>query len=232
MNEKPELKVDWCSHKAAKFACENWHYSKCMPVGKIVKVGAWEDNKYIGCVLFSRGSNVNIGKPFNLGQDECCELTRIALSKHKTFVSEIMVKAFKFLKLKNPKIRLIISYADADQNHEGKIYQATNWIYTGLLNVGTRGAFIIHGKKVHNKSVHSKGVIQSLVEVRKHLDPNATEFITKGKHKYLMPLDKKMRRQILKLSKPYPKKTCSEGVTGSTSGFQSEGIGSSPIQSL
>lgn len=37
------------------------------------------------------------------------------------------------------------------------------------------------------------------------IDKNAVEFITKGKRKYLMPMDKKMRKQIEPLRKPYPK---------------------------
>ena len=46
---------------------------------------------------------------------------------------------------------------------------------------------------------------QTLDAVRKYLDPNAAEFHTKGKRKYLMPMDKKMRKQIEPLRKPYPK---------------------------
>jgi hypothetical protein len=42
--------------------------------------------------------------------------------------------------------------------------------------------------------------------VRQHLDPNAEVFITKGKHCYLMPLDKEMKNTIMKLAKPYPKR--------------------------
>ena len=30
---------------------------------------------------------------------------------------------------------------------------------------------------------------------------------TKGKHRYLMPLDKETKKNILNLSKPYPKRT-------------------------
>jgi len=35
-----------------------------------------------------------------------------------------------------------------------------------------------------------------------------------GKHKYLMPLDRKMRKQIAPLAKPYPKKTEQGGQHG------------------
>ena len=141
-----ELKCDWATHEAAKYACEHWHYSKCMPVGKIFKIGAWEDGIFIGVVLFSRGANCNMAKPYGLEQTECVELTRIALRGHKHFVSEIMMQAIKKLHEYNPGIRLIISYADPLQGHVGAIYQATNWIYTGHTQAGRK--YLINGKKI------------------------------------------------------------------------------------
>lgn len=206
LSPKIDLKIDWASHEAAKYACENWHYSKVIPVGKLVKVGAWENGKYIGCVIFGRGANNNMLKPFGLNADEGCELVRIALTKHISQVSKIMALALKFLKKQSPELKLVVSYADADQNHHGGIYQATNWIYDGLKNANTMGAFIINGKKTHPKSVHSKGVKQTIEAVKKQLDPNATVFYTKGKHRYLMPLDDIMRAKIQPLAKPYPKR--------------------------
>lgn len=122
--------------------------------------------------------------------------------------------SIKQLKKDVPQCRLIVSYADCDQSHLGTIYQATNWIYTGTNNTGERGAFIVNGKKMHPKSIYSKIVVidgkkthcpQTLEGVRKYLDPKATVFITQGKRKYLMPMDKKMRKQIEPLAKPYPK---------------------------
>ncbi|WP_239873981.1 hypothetical protein [Yersinia enterocolitica] len=76
------LTVDWATHQAASFACLNWHYAKAVPVGKLVKVGAWEDGKFIGVVIFSRGANNHIGQPYSLQQDQVCELTRVALRQH------------------------------------------------------------------------------------------------------------------------------------------------------
>lgn len=205
-NKKVELKIDWATHEAAVFACMHWHYSKSVPVGKLVKVGVWEDGVFIGVVLFGRGANNHLLSPYGLGQDEGCELVRIALNKHQTSVSRILAISLKFLKAKCPGLRLVVSYADADENHHGGIYQATNWIYDGLQNAGSMGAFIVKGKKMHPKSVHSKGIKQTLSEVQKYLDPSATVHYTKGKHRYLMPLDEDMKKQILPLHKPYPKR--------------------------
>ena len=227
MSAKTKLRIDWASHDAARYACENWHYSGVIPVGKLVKVGAWENDRFIGVVLFGRGANNNMLRPFGLKQDEGCELVRIALKDHETPVSKIMSIAIKFLKQKSPRLRLIVSYADADQNHHGGIYQATNWIYDGLKNAGSMGAFIINGKKVHPKSVHSKGIKQTISEVRKFLDPNATIFYTKGKHRYLMPLDREMRKRIEPLALPYPKR-----VKQATTDDQSAGDGAEPIHPL
>ena len=168
-----------------------------MPAGKTFKVGAWEDGAFIGVVIFSRGATINIGSPYNLLQTECVELTRVALKSHKCFVSQILAEALRFLKRTCPGIKLIVSYADAEQNHHGGIYQATNWIYTGKTN-GER-YFIIHGKKTHPKSLHSKynkkyaDFSQSLKWIHKYIDKNASEYITVGKHKYLMPMDTKTR---------------------------------------
>ena len=206
MQDKPELKIDWASHEAAKYACENWHYSKCLPVGKLVKVGAWEDGKFIGVVLFGRGANHNMPKPYGLKQDECVELVRVALTKHKTPVSKIMMLGVKFLAKSNQGIRLIVSYADLDVGHHGGIYQATNWLYEGVFKAGTIRGFLVNGRVRHNKSIHSMGVKQSIDAVRKHIDPNAKEVFTKGKHKYLMALDNEMRAKISSLAKPYPKR--------------------------
>lgn len=227
MQDKPKLKIDWATHEAAKFACENWHYSKCLAVGKLVKIGAWENNKFIGVVLFARGANHNMSKPYGLGQDECVELVRVALTKHITPVSKIMSLALKWLKKSNPGIRLVVSYSDLDKNHHGGIYQATNWIYEGLFNSGARQGFLINGRVRHNKSVHSLGVKQNIDAVKKHLDPNAKEVFTLGKHKYLMPLDNAMRDKIKPLSKPYPKR-----VKEQESEYPSDLGGATPTHTL
>ena len=125
------LKLDWCSYKAAKFACENYHYSKCLPSGKLMKIGVWEDGRFIGVVIFSRGANPKIGKKYGLEQTQVCELTRVALSNHKTPVTRIISIAFKLLKRACPSIVKVISYADPEQGHKGIVYKAGNWKYEG-----------------------------------------------------------------------------------------------------
>jgi len=223
---KPILKIDWATAEAAKFACVNWHYSKCVPVFKAVRVGVWEDGKFIGVVLFGQGATPEIGSPYNLKQTEICELTRIALTKHKTPVSKIISIALKFLKKQCPGLRLIVSFADAGQGHHGGIYQAGGWVYAG--GAETHG-YKVNGIVVHPKTLHSrygKGG-QSIPWLKQNVDPNAERVISGFKHRYLMPLDSEMKSKIAHLSKPYPKR-----VKGQDSGFPPGLGGSTPTHTL
>jgi len=203
MNEKPELKVDWCSYDAAKYACTHWHYSKCLPTGKLVKIGVWEDNKYIGVVIFGRGASPYLSRTYGLTQIECIELTRVALSNHINTVTKIVSISIDKIKKSMLGLRLIVSFADPFHSHVGVIYQAGNWIYAG--DSDKTKMWHIAGKRLHHRSVGAKYGTTVLEKVR-ILEPGAEIEIAPGKHKYLMPLDKKMRREILKLKKPYPKK--------------------------
>lgn len=194
---KPVLKIDWATHKAAKYACLNWHYSKSLAAGKLVKVGAWENDKFIGVVLFAYGANANISKPYGLKQVECCELVRVALQNHMAPVSKIIAFAIKMLRKQSPGIRLIVSYADTGQGHHGGIYQASNWLYEG--HFGGESSVVVNGRLMHRRQAYSLfGTTRP---------PGSHNVPASGKHKYLMPLDAEMRKQIEPLAKPYPKRT-------------------------
>jgi len=105
---------------------------------------------------------------------------------------------------KNNKLRLVVSFADTMQLHIGAIYQADNWIYTGL---STPMQQVLIGGRWRNDT---------------HANAEKKRFATNkrdipGKHRYLYPLDRAMRRQIEPLAKPYPKReTCGPSVEGDT----------------
>jgi len=212
---KADLKLDWATHSAAKYACEKWHYSKCLPVGKTLKVGAWESGEFIGVVIFGRGANCNMLKGYELNQNDGCELVRIALHKHESAVTRIVSIAIRFLVKNSDGLRLIVSYADPDQGHNGGIYQGGNWIYRGVSSTAIKVWY--KGKWSHKKTVDDAGINQSGLKKKK----------VQGKHTYLMPLDSDMRSKIQHLAKPYPKR-----VKKANSGDQSECGGAVPTHTL
>lgn len=210
---KVDLKIDWATHEAAKYACENWHYSGCLPAGKLVKVGVWESGKFVGVVLFGRGASPTLGKRFNLGQSECIELVRIALTEHDNYISRISKLANKFLLKASPGLRLIVSFADPDKGHNGGVYQAANWIYCGDSPATIE--LFIKGRWVHWRG----GFYEKNKQTKRRKMP--------GKHRYLMPLDDEMRKKVLPLSKPYPKR-----MKQANSGDQPESGGAAPTHAL
>lgn len=198
---KADLRIDWATHKAAKYACVNWHYSKSLPssLQKRVAVGAWERGKFIGVVVFGHGANPQIGSPYGLTINECVELTRIALkSDHENAVSRIVRLALMFLSKSQPGLRLIVSYADQAQGHHGGVYQAGNWIYVGSM----KG---VPSLRYKGKIWHAKALRTSYPRL-KHSDPSVEKVQSGNKHKYLMPLDAEMRERILPLAIQYPKR--------------------------
>ncbi len=210
---KADLRIDWATHAAAKYAVENWHYSRVLPVPPLVKVGAWESEKFIGVVIFSRGANNNLLKPFGLDATEGCELTRVSLTKHDAPVSRVVKLAMQFLKRNSPDLRLIVSFADPSEGHHGGIYQAGNWIYTGT-QPATVEFIAPDGKQWHGRMVSKDGRIKVQGKYRPCWRIDQCKPVEKvGKHRYLMPLDADMRDQITPLAKPYPKRV-KQATTG------------------
>jgi hypothetical protein len=218
---KVDLRLDWVGHDAAKFAVEHWHYSHAMPAGKIIRIGAWEDDRFIGVILFGRGANNHIGSPYGLQQTEVCELVRVALHVHVSPVSRIVSIAIKMLKKSNPGLRLLISYADEQaQGHVGGVYQAMNWTYTGTSQA--QRELRLAGQVVHKRTGNAR--YGTIVGIPK------SDIL--WKHKYLYPLDDDMRRQIEPLRRPYPKRLPANEAIQDAPGDQSGMGGASPTRSL
>ena len=205
---KADLRIDWATHAAAKYACEHWHYSKAIPVGKLIKIGVWENGQYIGVVLFSSGSAGvgSIGKRFLLRSHEVCELARVALTSHASPVTRIVALALRFLRKRSPLLRLVASYADPEEGHHGGIYQGGNWIYTGRSSKDF-AYFDNDGRRWHSRSVSESGYKTRLGKRTKAPSPIGMRKVElQPKHRYLMPLDDEMRAKIAPLAKPYPKR--------------------------
>jgi len=207
---KPKLYLDWCSHKAAKYACENWHYSKCVPKGKLAKIGVWENDCFIGCVLFGYGANSNVIIQFGLENNQGCELVRVALKAHISPVSKILAKAIKILKKHFSKLQILISYSDIGQNHHGGIYQAANWMYLGVTRKNCIKAIRIKNIEYHQRTVSRKYGTVNIDYIRNNIDKNAKRVYDDGKHKYIYPLSDDIFNKYKNETKPYPKRTKKE----------------------
>lgn len=206
MSEPPSLLVAPCSHAAATHAVMTWHYSHAMPAPPYVRFGVWESGSFVGAVIFGRGASSHLMEPYGLDKTQGAELVRVALREHRAPVSQIVAGAVARLKQSSPGLRLLVSFADPVQGHRGGIYQAMGWIYTGQSSTSMAYRDPGSGKLYHNRVVSRSGFrlqFGQLKQVPKLDDLEPVKM--PGKHRYLLPLDKGMRRQIAKLSKPYPR---------------------------
>lgn len=204
-----KLVVAPCNLKAAKYAVTKWHYSRTMPVGKLISYGVWENEKFIGCVIYSWGANKNLSSQFDLQMIECVELVRVALSEHQCHVSQVVSITLKKLKQSNPGLRLVVSFADPYRNHYGGIYQAGNWIFSGTTN--EKIEFVLPNGTVLNRRAYTGQQFGRGEKSKAKIPRNAKPKKMPGKLRYLYPLDKAMRRQVDKLAIPYPRGSSIKG---------------------
>ena len=190
---KSKLKLARVEHRIAKYACRWWHYSRTAPANARWW-GVWEDQRFIGVVGFGYGANSMIGQYFGAPPNQVRELVRVALTTHRSPVTQIVAIVIRLLKREMPRVRVLVSYADMAQRHIGTIYQASNWIYLGESR--TASVYIVAGKPgrlVHNRTATDLR--------RRH---NVKRVAGSIKHRYALGLDKEMRAQLEARALPYP----------------------------
>jgi hypothetical protein len=194
------LVVAPCSFDAAKYAVMHWHYSQAMPAGKLVKYGIWERKRFIGVLTFSRGASapliVTMERKYGVRVTEWAELTRVAMDRHDVEVTRVVAEAIRLLKQSNPGLRLLISFADPNRGHHGGIYQGGNWVYVGQTQAEGKYDYWHKGRWRVERSLRR---IMSGEQIR-----SLPRRYSGGKYRYLMPLDRQMRRRVMREALPYP----------------------------
>lgn len=223
------MKVEWCSAALARQACGRWHYSRSSASGRLYRFGVWEEGRFIGAVLFGDGAAPRMAQSFGVEAGQCLELVRVALDSHTTPVTRINATAIRMLRKMRPGLRVVVSFADPAQGHHGGIYQAGNWIYLGVSNRMSGRWLRVNGRVRHPKSIYANYGTRSVVWLRANVDPNACRVDLPAKHKYALPLDAAMRRQLERLAKPYPR---AESIDSDAVGVQSTKGGATPTSAL
>jgi hypothetical protein len=168
------------------------HYAKRMP-SITYSFGLFYQNELVGIVTY--GSPPSQALCRGIAGDEykniILELNRLVLKNNiKNEASFLVGNSFKIL----PKPLIIVSYADTSQNHNGYIYQATNFLYTGLSDKRTEW-------RQKNSNKHSR----HLTSTKRKENPDDFYLIQRPrKHRYIYVLaNKKDKKNLLKKLK-YP----------------------------
>ena len=188
----------------------NIHYAKRIP-SISYSYGLFETNELVGVVCYGSPASSTLCRGI-CGEEwkmHILELNRLVLLNNKpNEASRLVGGSLKLL----PAPKIIVSFADTSQNHEGIVYQATNFLYTGLSAKRTdwkiKGQEHLHGITIADKMRNQEGrrvdALRSLYGDDFYLAPRSR------KHRYIMFLgnksQKKTMRNALKYSVlPYPK---------------------------
>lgn len=179
------------------------HYAKRIP--QIMFAFGLYDDDLIGVITYGIPASPSLcmgicGKEYS---DKVLELNRVCLSNNdKNQASYLVANSIKLL----PKPTIVVSYADSGQGHIGYVYQATNFIYTGLS--ANRTDWTVKGlEHKHSKTISDGMTLESIKE--KYGD-NFYYTERSRKHRYIYfhgtKNDKKvLNSKLLYKTEPYPK---------------------------
>jgi hypothetical protein len=208
-----DLLVDYCDQQAAAtYAARRWHYTGKLPMdghAKMVRFGAWEAGRFVGAVVFTPGLAANLHSRFDLDRTEVAELARVALDEHEHPTSTIVAAAVRLLRRANPGLRLLISFADPAAGHTGVLYQAMNWIYTGQSGGSSEVYYRGRWWSDRQLSDYGTGFNGAGRDAPSRLTPDEKATLPRrdrpGKHRYVLPLDRPVRRRVETLRVEYPR---------------------------
>lgn len=167
--------------------------------------GIFFSDRLLGALTFGVGPTNAHRLVEGAARDDCLTLTRLWLSDElpRNSESRTLGVAARALR-RHTAVKFIISYADPSQGHVGTIYQASNWLYTGLSQASPLYD-IGDGIARHSRSLsHAYGshcikhFARHGVEIKKV--PQA------AKHRYVYFLDPSFRHRLNVPVLPYPKK--------------------------
>ncbi len=200
--------------------CKEWflykHYAKRMPSISF-SFGLYIDNVLQGVCSYGRPvAHVLVKNAFNGNyQENFLELNRLCVNNNlkKNTLSFFVSQTLK----KIPKPKVIVSYADTSMSHHGYIYQATNWIYTGL-SVKFSDYMVKGYEHKHSASIldmvgrsDKNGHIDKVKLLKQKFGEENVYMVDRPqKHRYFFLLgSKKQKKQMIKQLKyevkPYPK---------------------------
>ena len=127
------VKLKYTVKSIDNFQCKEWllykHYAKRLPPIEYA-FGLFDlDGTIQGCITYGTPVSSTLRNLWH-NKYKLMELNRLCINEglEKNVLSFLVSQLLSFL----PKPLVLVSYADTSQGHHGYIYQATNWIYTGL----------------------------------------------------------------------------------------------------
>ena len=200
-----DLRLIPISRVAAKILIVRNHYSHSLPGGTKMSFGTILNSRLLGVMTFGVGPFYGYKLVDGATPDDVVTLTRLWLSDELPRNSESKVLGIALRSLKrDTSLKFVLAYSDPAFGHLGTIYQATNWLYTGL-STATPLYDIGDGTLHHSRSLaHQLG--SHSIRYLTLQGINAKAIPQSAKHRYIYFLDESWRSRLGVAVLPYPKK--------------------------
>lgn len=177
------------------------HYAHRLP-NIVYAFGLYDGNELVGVCSFGipASPSLVVGALGEEYKNMFFELNRLCVNDNlpKNTLSFFVGACLRMLNNGSPKV--IVSYADSGMGHHGYIYQATNWIYTGMTKPHVE--YSLPG--FDNK--HSRHALDDFGGINKAKE-KGVEFEIKErtlKYRYFYFIGNKREKQKMKKSLKYP----------------------------
>lgn len=168
--------------------------------------GLYRDFDLVGVVTYGTPASSTLCRGIcgDEWQEDVVELNRLVLRDNlENEASRLVAKSLAQL----PRPKIVVSFADTAQNHHGIVYQATNFIYTGLS-----AKFMdprVRGLEHQHHATYAHGLSNEEV-IAKYGAENVYFVQRSRKHRYIIFVGskterKRMRRALRYEELPYPK---------------------------
>ncbi len=201
MSIKDKYVVKSIEKSLCKDWCINKHYAHRLPPIEHAFALFDETNIMQGIVTYGTPASNTLRSLWN-DVYKLKELNRLVINEglEKNALSYFVSQSLFLL----PKPLVIVSYADTSQNHHGYIYQATNWIYTGLSAVFKD--YSVKGKEhLHSATIMdmSRGKENRVEWLRNKFGDDLIMIDRPRKHRYFYFLGTKNVVKDMKAMLPY-----------------------------
>lgn len=183
----------------------NIHYAKRIPSVSYA-YGLFRDGSLVGAVTYGTppSSTLCRGICGDEYQKQVVELNRLVLVDNlPNEASRLVGGSLRLL----PKPRIVVSFADTAQEHTGYVYQACNFLYTGLSAKFKDPR--VRGLEHQHHATYAHGLSNKQV-IEKYGAENVYFVERSRKHRYIILLGNKtelkaMRKALRYTVLPYPK---------------------------
>jgi len=192
---KPEETYDWLlnKHYAHRIPSISWAF------------GLYKGDSLLGIITYGTPASSPLLKGVCGAkyQNIVIELNRLCINDtcFKNAGSFLIGHSLKML----PAPKIIISYADTSQGHIGYVYQATNWIYTGLSAKRTdwkiKGKEHLHGQTIADEF---RGREHRAELMRKKYGDNFYLKERSRKHRYIYFIGSRIEKKNMLKALHYP----------------------------